>query len=395
MFSRIPRSRLVLISGWFLLGAGATLFLSLSGVARAAGPIPPRDWSKNPAIVELDLPSDVVVYAIGDTHADYPRLIDLLVKGDIIDEVSRQPDQLASVKWKAGNALLICTGDMIDKGTNSLDVLQLFMRLQKIAPEAGGQVVVTLGNHEAEFLGGPTDKNKEFVAELQRKNIDISQVRSGTDSLGLGQFMLSLPFAARVNEWFFAHAGNTNSKNPDKATNPRSLADLRSFLETDVTANGYAGPSLSDSDSLLEAKLDNPWWEKKGDTGKDSQNRLRKYVTALGTPSHRVQHLVIGHQPGKVDFNGDQPRKKGVMVNRYLGTIFLIDCGMSSAVNYSTGALLRIRRDDVYSIRFEGDVRKEELLMAQKALTSAFPLSPLEPRRLPRHKRVEIAAHRF
>jgi hypothetical protein len=395
MFSRIPRFRLLPLSGWFSVGAGATLFLSLSAVARAGGPTPPRDWSKNPAIVELDLPSDVVVYAVGDPHADYARLIDLLVKGDIIDEVGRQPDQLESVKWKAGNAVLVCTGDMIDKGTDSIEVLQLFMRLQKIAPEAGGMVVVTLGNHEAEFLGGPTDKNKEFVAELQQKNIDISQIRSGTDSLGLGQFMLSLPFAARINDWFFAHAGNTNSKNPDKATHPRSLEELRSFLETDVKANGYGGPSLSESDSLLEAKLDNPWWEKKGDTGQDSQNRLRKYVTALGTPSHRVQHLVIGHQPGKVDFNGDQPRKKGVMVNRYLGTIFLIDCGMSSAVNNSTGALLRIRRDDVYSIRFEGDVRKEELLMAQKALSSILRLPSLESRRLPRHKRVEIAAHRF
>jgi len=40
---------------------------------------------------------------------------------------------------------------------------------------------------------------------------------------------------------------------------------------------------------------------------------------------------------------------------------------MSRGVGDSTGALLRIRPDAVYSIRFEGDVRKEELLMAQMA----------------------------
>jgi hypothetical protein len=139
-------------------------------------------------------------------------------------------------------------------------------------------------------------------------------------------------------------------------------------LQSDVTANGYGAEALAKDNSLLEAKLDRPWWEEKGDAGEASGNRLRKYVTALGTPSHPINHLVIGHQPGKVKFNGDQPRDQGIMVSRYLGAILLIDCGMSSGVGYSTGALLRIRPNDAYSIRFEGDVRKEEMLMGQIAL---------------------------
>ena len=377
MFSHILRFRLSIVSALFSLALGGLL----PCVARAADPTPaPRDWSQNPAIVELDVPNNVVVYAVGDPHADYARLVDLLVKGGIIEEVSRQPDQLANVKWKAGNAVLVCTGDMIDKGDQSVEVLQFFMRLQKIAPDSGGMVVVTLGNHEAEFLANATDSNSKatvFLAQLRKLSIDPQSVANGTDSLGLGQFLRSLPFAARVNDWFFAHAGNTNAKNPDKATRPRSLVDLRSFLQDDVTSNGYGAKALSGSESLLEAKLDNPWWQEKGDSGKASGDRLKSYVTALGTSSHPVRHLVIGHQPGKVTFNGDEPRKKGVMVSRYLGLIFLIDCGMSSAVNDSTGALLRIRNNaeyqsgqgrDAYSIRFEGDVRKEELLIAEIAL---------------------------
>jgi hypothetical protein len=368
MFSRIPKSRLLPLSGWFPLAAGAVLFVGLSAAARAATPtpapsVPPRDWSQNPAIVELDTRN--VVWAIGDTHGDYTRLIHLLVKGEIIDDVSDQPGDFANVKWKAGNAVLVCTGDMIDKGTQSIEVLQLFMRLQKIAPESGGQVIVTMGNHEAEFLAGPADKNQEFVTQLQQKNVAVSAVQTGTDSLGLGQFMRSLPFAARVNEWFFAHAGNTNSNNPDKDTSPRSLEELRSFLQNDVTSHGYGGDSLSAKDSLLDAKLDKPpsWWEKDGDSGRDSENRLRKYVTALGT-SHSVLHLVIGHKPGNVKFKSDAERVAGDMVNRYLGLIFLIDCGMSSAVDKSVGALLRIGEDGgASSVRFEGNVRKEEVLM--------------------------------
>lgn len=362
-------SRLFSITVAGLLFAGPSLGVFLR-VARAAD----RDWSRDPAIVEVDIPSNVVLYAIGDTHADYGRLVDLLVKADIIDEVSRQPDQLGNVRWKAGNAVLVCTGDMIDKSVNSVEVLQLFMRLRNLAPDAGGKVIVTMGNHEAEFLANPSDTNKkaaEFLAELKRmkaagvNDIDPSQVGNGTDSLGLGQFLRSLPFAVRVNDWFFAHAGNMNSKNPAKATHPRSLPELQSFLQSDVTAKGYGAEALSKSDSLLEAKLDSPWWEQPGDSGPASGNRLRTYVTGLGTPAHPVKHLVIGHQPGKVKFNGDVTRERGVMVNRYLGTIFLIDCGMSSGVGYSTGALLRIRPNDTYSIRFEGNVRKEEFLMGQ------------------------------
>ena len=46
------------------------------------------------------------------------------------------------------------------------------------------------------------------------------------------------------------------------------------------------------------------------------------------------------------------------MANRYLGYIFLIDCGMSSKITH-TGALLRIGRDYVHSIRFEGTSAKK------------------------------------
>jgi hypothetical protein len=378
MFSPILRSKLSTIAALF------SLALLLPCVARAVDPTPaPRDWSKHPAIVELD--EAKVIYAVGDPHGDYERLVDLLVKGDIIEAVSRQPDQVANVQWKAGNAVLVCTGDMIDKGDHSVAVLQLFMRLQQIAPDSGGKVIVTLGNHEAEFLANAANtKAADFIAELKKPNINIKpqDVANGTDRLGLGQFMRSLPFAARVKDWFFAHAGNTNSNNPDKATRPRSLEDLRNFLQSDVTANGYGADALSVSDSLLEAKLKPlPWWQELDDSGQASQDRLKKYVTALGTDSHPVKHLVIGHQPGDYTFNGERPRPQGEMVNRYLGYIFLIDCGMSSKIDYSKGALLRIRGGGAHSIRFDGNVRIEEDLLPSLSLFSHHSRAPSAPPR--------------
>ena len=50
----------------------------------------------------------------------------------------------------------------------------------------------------------------------------------------------------------------------------------------------------------------------------------------------------MGHQPGKVQFAGGENRRAGELSQQIDGLIFLIDVGMSRAVGYSTGALLRI-----------------------------------------------------
>ena len=46
---------------------------------------------------------------------------------------------------------------MIDKGSSSLEVLDFVMALQADAKKGGGTVIVTLGNHEAEFLVDPNN----------------------------------------------------------------------------------------------------------------------------------------------------------------------------------------------------------------------------------------------
>jgi hypothetical protein len=138
-----------------------------------------------------------------------------------------------------------------------------------------------------------------------------------------------------VNDWFFAHAGNTRG---------RTVAELRSDLQRGVDASGLRAAILLSSDSLLEARLQpRPWWEAEDDTPARSEARLRGYLRALG-----VRHLVVGHQPGRVGFSDGTERRKGEMFQKFDGALFLIDVGMSRGVDgggrgYSEGALLRIR----------------------------------------------------
>jgi hypothetical protein len=286
-----------------------------------------RDWTKSPAVVEVDTTHDI--YAVGDPHGDYDRLVTVLAAAKVIAPDPASPEK---AQWTAGKAVLVCTGDLIDKGKESLRVIALFRSLRAAAKAAGGQVIVTMGNHEAFFLANPTEDNKkavEFIAELKANGLPLKDVGAGTDKAGVGAFLRQLPFAARVNDWFFAHAGNTHGK---------TIPQLRAALEQDVTANGFQAPVLQAKDSLLEARL-HPglWWQKEGETSQQGQARLAGYVKALG-----VNHLVIGHQPGKVEFGDGLVRKKGQMYQAYDGLLFLIDVGMSRAVGDSDGAVLHI-----------------------------------------------------
>jgi hypothetical protein len=304
-----------------------------------------RDWKANPAIVEIDTKDDV--YALGDIHGDYDRLVTLLVGAHIIKKDPVTPEKAT---WDAGRSVLVCTGDMIDKWTQSLPVLALLRALQADAERAGGRVVVLMGNHEAEFLAdaGRNKKTIDFTTELTRKGIKPAAVAAGTDTLGLGAFLRGLPFAARVNDWFFAHAGNTHG---------RSLARLEHDLREGVESKGFKALALSAVDSLLEARLHpRPWWERPGDTGAKARNRLAGHIEALG-----VRHLVMGHQPGKVVFADGGRRRDGELYQHFDGLIFLIDAGMSRGIGYSTGALLHLpagKRERAISVFANGTTKQ-------------------------------------
>src|SRR5436305_1914679 len=114
---------------------------------------PRRDWLKHPAIVEIDTAHDI--YAVGDAHGDYERLVELLTAAKII---AGDPGPPEKVQWRAGKAILISPGDMINRWNQSLRVIALFRALQVEAANAGVRVIITLGNHEAAFLADPSNK---------------------------------------------------------------------------------------------------------------------------------------------------------------------------------------------------------------------------------------------
>lgn len=316
--ARSRRTRVRIQAGLLLVVASALL----GGCKGGGGQTKPRrDWSAHPAIATVSGATEI--YAVGDLHGDLNVTARLLSAVGLISTTT-------PFHWTGGTKILVVLGDVIDKGTGALPIIDLLSSLEGEAREAGGQVIVTLGNHEAEFLADPTDaKSLVFQTELMARGLDPERIAAGDTKYGT--WLLNRPVAALLDGWFFSHAGNTENRSVDELA-----AKFQTVVEDHLSASGRPGfldPAILGKNSVLEAQA---WWQGSAAT---PTSVIDANLTALP-----AQHLVFGHEPGDVPFPDDPQgeRKKGQLVQRYDGRIFLIDVGMSYAVGYSEGALLQI-----------------------------------------------------
>ncbi len=82
---------------------------------------------------------------VGDIHGELAGFKQILAHAALIDRRGH---------WTGKDAVLVQTGDVIDRGPHSVEAVQLLRRLQTQAAEAGGQVVRLCGNHELMLLQG-------------------------------------------------------------------------------------------------------------------------------------------------------------------------------------------------------------------------------------------------
>ena len=283
-----------------------------------------RDWNEQPAVLQVDGAPEL--WVMSDAHGDYGALTKLLAGAKLISAVPSSP---STVVWTAGKAVLVVVGDVIDKGPDAPDIILLLAALQTDAKVAGGQVIVTMGNHEAEFLANPLNgkatNSDGLDPELQSLGLDPTATASGSNDIGA--FLRGLPIAARVDDWFFVHAGDTGGQ---------TIAELESAIETGVNGTGFGAAILSSPTSMLEAKLSSSapqWW----DATSDPTSLLGQWTQALG-----VKHLVMGHQPESFGFADKTKRAQDAMFEYYGGLIFFVDTGMSIDVDATGGALLHV-----------------------------------------------------
>ncbi len=106
--------------------------------------------------LSIALPSQVVaedwrwsgvdrVVAVSDVHGAFDAMTTTLAKAGVLDE---------ELRWNGGATHLVITGDILDRGPDSRKVMDLLMRLEGEAVDAGGRVHLLLGNHEVMNLIG-------------------------------------------------------------------------------------------------------------------------------------------------------------------------------------------------------------------------------------------------
>ena len=187
-----------------------------------------------PAAFAEDGPVDGVsrIVAISDVHGAYGAMVETLRNVDVLDE---------ELGWSGGDTHLVIIGDLVDRGPRSRDAMDLLMRLEVEAAEAGGHVHVLIGNHEmmnmigdlryvskeeyAAFADDETARDRErwFNAWSARRGGAATNLQERFDSTfprgyfalseafsadgKYGRWLLEKPIVAVINRTAFVHGG--------------------------------------------------------------------------------------------------------------------------------------------------------------------------------------------
>lgn len=295
-------------------------------------------------------PAPQRIVAIGDLHGDFEAWRAIARDARIIDQRGR---------WSGGAATLVQTGDIVDRGPDSLKIIQDLMRLQKQARTSGGSVIVLNGNHEAMTITGdlryvdPGEyrafvtqrsaavreaayQDQRAIVEATAKARDpsltdaairsawmaqvplgfIERRRAWSSSGRLGKWAVANPAVVRIGDTLFVHGGIS----ADYATMPIEEINRR-------VAQALAAQS-SGEDSIINDPRGPLWYrglvtrvglEERSTTPKPPPPRpsieqeLDQVLTAF-----QVRRMVIGHTPSL----------KGIAVD-HGGKLIRIDTGIS------------------------------------------------------------------
>ena len=274
------------------------------------------------------------IVAFGDVHGDYQRFVELLRTAGLVD---------AKNSWTGGDTHLVLTGDFVDRGDHSPQVLDLLMALEPQARKAGGWLHALIGNHEAMNLYGDLHYvTKEDFSAYQARNsqeLQDRQMRAAWDQLKnqgkapldesawrkqfqeehpLGWVEHALAFQPdgkygkwlrrgnaiiRINDALFLHGGMS-----------QKYADL-SIREI----NSRVREELSDFTKLSKGIVTDEegplWYRGLAQAPEDDPEMLALLPRVL--EKYQVQHVVIGHTP------------QVAVMPRFGGKVIAIDVGLS------------------------------------------------------------------
>jgi hypothetical protein len=281
----------------------------LLAVAVACAAERPCEWTNVTRIV-----------AVGDVHGDCGQLVKCLRNAGLIT---------VSNTWAGGSTHLVQTGDILDRGPESKQAMDLLMALEPQAERAGGMIHPLLGNHEAMVLAGDYSYLGEREAEAYGGPDELRKAVSAEGKYG--RWIRSHHAIIRINDLLFVHGGITGAL----ATRPLPELNARA-----TAALGKTGPD-TDEDALAILWCRDLAVEPEADLEPLLAPVFRKYG---------ARHVVMGHTVVT-----NPPRIK----SRLHGAIFLIDVGMSRTYRGGPAVCLVIEGGRFAAVGDEGKTEIE------------------------------------
>jgi len=353
-----PRRRLVLLVGlallsWFTLPSP----WSSSRTTRSRAKIQlarPQDRVPHPSHPSADAAEALIhrrLVAVADLHGDYEHALNVLEMANIIDasDEARLPD--GTPRWIAGHDSLVSTGDIVDRGPDTIKLYRMFqsLRRQAAAQDPPGFVVNLLGNHEVmnalkdwryvtapdlATFGGPAARRKAMSADgwIGQEWLTHYNITASLDLLP-AEF---LPDGYVIPRASFVHGGITPeyAAGGDRSRRDGAIERIntigRNFMRralSNANPDGHLPPGTTQEEQALYS-ADGPLWYR-GYATDDSDDevcaRAEQASHALG-----VDFLVMGHTPNFDGFVVRCPQAK----------ILLIDTGISRAYGGEQSALV-------------------------------------------------------
>jgi hypothetical protein len=298
------------------------------------------------------------VVAIGDLHGDYGNYLATLQAAGLVDRKG---------KWSGGETHLVQTGDVPDRGPDTLKILEHLDKLARQAERKGGRVHSLIGNHEAMNVYGDlryvhegeyqafVTRNSEalrdryyalYLQALEQQDpegfaalpADYREKWNAEHPLGwvehrqawdpafdpkaeLGNRVLNQRVAVRINDTVFLHGGISGFYCRN------SLESLTRMVHEALRQFDPQNPSI------LEDEYGPLWY--RGLAGEEPAATPETVDAILA--HHGIARIVIGHTP-----------TSGVIWPRYDGKVVMIDTGISAAYG-GNEAWLEISPDGLFA----------------------------------------------
>jgi len=287
------------------------------------------------------------IVAIGDVHGAYDRFVDILKAAGLVND---------TLHWSGGRAHFVQTGDVVDRGPDSRQALDLLRRLEAEAPRAGGAVHALIGNHEVmrilgdlryvvpgeyqAFVTSRSEETRQSFAKQARPDLRDQVVKDtplgfvemrvafGRDG-EYGKWLRTHDAVARINGVLFLHGGIS------PAVAAQSCDEINATVRRELTSGldqTRAAPLAS-----LAAREDGPLW----------------YRGLTQLPEADVDDI-LAKQHARAIVVGHTVTTTGRVAPRFGGKIVMIDTGMqpayvpagrASTVEFLNGTLTAIYTD--------------------------------------------------